>query len=116
MVNNSTLKIWCLFPYYVVILKYKLTAELSEVVLLGFLDGKSVEGFLNRTRIVKKADACWLNRDYEVLWANVLIVFVTAESNDRENGGRERLMLSVLNNDSVWQEKAFWYYDGMAVS
>lgn len=37
------------------------------MVLLGFLDGKSVEGFLNRTRIVKKADACWLNRDYEVL-------------------------------------------------
>lgn len=49
-----------------------------------------------------------------MLLANILIVFVTAESYDRENGGGKRAVLSVLPNDSVWQEKAFWYYDGMA--
>lgn len=48
---------------------------------------------------MKKANTCWLNRDYEVLLSNTLIV--SAKSSDRENGGGERAMLSVLNNDSV---------------
>lgn len=56
---------------------------------------------------MKKANTCWLNRDYEAVLANKIIVFVTAESNDRESEGEERAMLSVLNNDSVWQKKAF---------
>lgn len=50
---------------------------------------------------MKEADTCWLSRDYEAQLADILIVFVTAESNGRESGSRERAMLSVLNNDSV---------------
>lgn len=50
---------------------------------------------------MKKANTFWLSRDYEMLLANTLIVFVTAKSSVRENGGGERAMLSVLNNDSV---------------
>lgn len=50
---------------------------------------------------MEKTNTCWLNRDYETQLANIIIVFVTAESDDRESGGRERAMLSVLNNDSV---------------
>lgn len=77
------------------------------MVLLWFLDGKTLEGKTLQPVCseynlhCEKTDTCWLNRDYEVLLANILIVFVTAESNYRENGGRETSMLSVLNNGSV---------------
>lgn len=33
-----------LFPYYIVVLNYKLIAELLEVMLLWFLGGKPLEG------------------------------------------------------------------------